>query len=134
MVAASELPSSAMRPPRLEYIETPNPHALKCVVHSDGETDAGDGTGAPPASGGVPGPTRSFRTSAEAASSTLAGAIFRVPGVTSVLLGHGWFTVNKDPAQSWGSIKKGLAQAVALAGTAELAGNLHPGSSSRERA
>lgn len=128
---------------RLEFVETPNPHALKCVL--------GSGSGAAGTSGNAVGPTLPFRSAAEAAGHPLAAALFRVNGVTGVLIGPSgdsgngegggdgdgggggdagrdrasvqWFTVNKSAAAAWSDVKKGIRAAVQEAGVHALNGD-----------
>lgn len=70
---------------------TPNPNAVKCILDR-------------PISE-VP---RSFLSAAAAESDALAGALFRIPGVASVLMNGGWMTINKTPEASWPAVKAGV--------------------------
>ena len=81
-----------------EFVSTPNPNALKCVV-----------------SGSLgPGP-RSFSSSTSSrppASDPLANALLAIPGITSVLIHDSWFTVSKSPDADWKTIKTAVSRAV----------------------
>jgi hypothetical protein len=79
-----------------QYLPTPNPNALKCIL-----------------SARLPDPPRSFRSADEARADPLAGALFTVPGVTSLLLNGVWLTVNKRPETDWSSVKKGVQAVLA---------------------
>lgn len=85
-----------------EFVSTPNPNALKCVV-----------------SGSLgPGP-RSFSSTPPSTSSSrpqpadpLANALLAIPGITSVLIHDSWFTVSKSPDADWKAIKTAVFRAV----------------------
>lgn len=78
-----------------EFVSTPNPNALKCVV-----------------SGSLgPGP-RSFSPSSQSPHDPLANALLAIPGVTSVLIHDSWFTVSKSPDADWKTIKTAVSRAV----------------------
>ena len=81
-----------------EFVSTPNPNALKCVV-----------------SGSLgPGP-RSFSSSTSARpqpADPLANALLAIPGITSVLIHDSWFTVSKSPDADWKAIKTAVSRAV----------------------
>jgi hypothetical protein len=78
-----------------EFVTTPNPNALKCVV-----------------SGSLgPGP-RSFSSPSAAATDPLANALLALPGITSVLIHDSWFTVSKSPDADWKTLKTALSRAV----------------------
>lgn len=105
----------------LQFIETPNPHALKCVLVA-GEGQDAERNGGTQSS--AVGPTVPFRSAAQAQGHPLAEALFRVAGVTGVLVGMadggrqgekgrvGWFTVNKSAETSWSEVKKGIRAVV----------------------
>ncbi len=78
----------------IRYEETPNPNAIKAVL----DRSSGDPLPAPLA-------TRSFRSAQEAAADPLAAQFLAVRGVSAILLGAGWLTVNKTPEADWRSIK-----------------------------
>lgn len=73
----------------VEFQPTPNPNALKCIL--DKPIDQG---------------IRSFRSRAEASGDAIAAAMFAHTGVTSVLFGGGWMTVNKAPEAEWPKVKR----------------------------
>lgn len=82
--------------PRITTFQpTPNPNALKCILDAP-----------------LAGPVRSFRSAAEASADQLAGALFAIPGVTSVLISGGWLTVNKAPDMDWPKIKRAVEEVV----------------------
>lgn len=79
----------------VEYRETPNPNAMKCVLNAS------------------PGPRpRSYRAASDAAGDPLAAALFEVPGVEGLLIHDGWITVSKSSGASWKSVKAGVARAL----------------------
>ena len=84
----------------VEFQDTPNPNALKCVVKGG---RLGSAPGDPP---------RSFRDASEAAADPLAAALFAVPGVVNVLLHDTWATVNKAPEAAWKSVRPGVERAL----------------------
>jgi len=78
------------------FDETPNPNALKCVLDREIQ----------------PNP-RSYRRREDLTSEDpLATSLFAIPGVTGLLIGSGWITVNKDPAAAWPSIKPAIEKAL----------------------
>lgn len=83
----------------VQFLETPNPNAVKCVL---------DRSPAPE------GP-RSFRSREEAAADALAAALFAVPGVRNVLIHDGWITVGKAEDAPWRTVRDGLRAALAAA-------------------
>lgn len=84
----------------LEFKQTPNPDALKCVVD--------------PKVAALPGPkrVRAYRSPGEAAADPLAAILFAVPGVSSVLIHEEWITVNKDGGVAWSAVKPGIQKAL----------------------
>ncbi|HYE63210.1 MAG TPA: NifU N-terminal domain-containing protein [Phycisphaerales bacterium] len=78
----------------VEFQDTPNPNALKCVLDR------------PPPAGGSG--IRSYQTAEAAAGDPLGAAMMGVPGVVGVLIGAGWVTVSKAPAAEWKAIKAGV--------------------------
>lgn len=68
----------------VKFQETPNPNAIKCVLDRS-PTDT----------------PRSYFNAAAAESDPLAAALFRIPGVTNVLINDGWITVSKDAKEPW---------------------------------
>jgi len=110
----------------IRFETTPNPNAIKCLL--TGSAGGGWGLGrsgvaAPPADG-LPGgmTTRSFRSPAEAggaggaAGDPLASRLFQIDGVAGVLIGPGWFTVNKAASGEWARLKPEIEKAVASLG------------------
>jgi hypothetical protein len=76
----------------VEFVSTPNPHAIKVVVQPS------------PAPAGP----RSYRVPPPADADPLGAAILAIPGIRNVLLHDGWLTVGKDPGASWSDIKPAL--------------------------
>lgn len=105
----------------VEFRQTPNPDALKCMVEpqvhplpdgwraqgimADGSKDMAapsDGDRRP----------RAYRSKQDAHGDPLASALFAVEGVTSVLIHEQWISVNKDKALAWGKVKPGIERAL----------------------
>lgn len=80
----------------VRFQETPNPNALKCILDKP-----------------VPAHPRSYFSADQARDDALGSSLFSIPGVTNVLIGDGWVTVNKAPQAPWTSIKPGVQQALA---------------------
>jgi len=78
------------------FEDTPNPNAMKCWI----EPSAG------------PGP-RSYRDATSAAADPIAAALFGRAGATSVLIFGDWLTVNKQPSESWATVKKRIRAVLA---------------------
>lgn len=74
-----------------QYVETPNPNALKCVL--DGRVSEG---------------SKAYRSAVSAAGDSLAAAVFGIAGVTNLLLHEDWLTVGKSPEAKWPAIKRAL--------------------------
>lgn len=74
-----------------KYQTTPNPNALRCAL-----------------SGVLSDRPQSFRKAHDAEGNPVAMAFFAVPGVTSLLIGGDWMTVNKSPESDWPSVKRGI--------------------------
>ncbi len=72
----------------VQFQDTPNPNALKCVL---------DGRIAPA--------PRSFFNAEQAKGDALATALFAIPGVTNVLIHDGWITLSKAPDTDWKPVK-----------------------------
>ena len=87
----------------LEFVATPNPNALKCVL------SAQEPTPAPHNDAGV---SRSYREVSETGNDPLARALFSIEGVTSVLISNRWFTINKRPDAGWEGIRAGVERVV----------------------
>ncbi|HVZ95079.1 MAG TPA: NifU N-terminal domain-containing protein [Phycisphaerales bacterium] len=81
-----------------EFESTPNPNAVKCVLKK-----------------GVPGEgesPRSYRTAEAAKNDSIAAGLFRIEGVTGVLIGPGWITVNKRAEVEWKGLKEKIRAAL----------------------
>jgi hypothetical protein len=85
----------------VEYVTTPNPHALKCVLD------------APLPALSDHDKVRSYRDAASAASDPLAARLFAIEGVRNVLIVGNWVTVSKADAAAWKSIKAGVEKVFA---------------------
>ncbi len=72
----------------IEFRETPNPNALKCVIE-------GRITPAP----------RSYHRPDQGTNDALASALFAIRGVTNLLIHEDWITVGKAADVAWGPIK-----------------------------
>jgi hypothetical protein len=81
-----------------EFETTPNPNALKCWLDR-------------PISEGP----RSFLNAEMAAEHPIAAALFAEAGVTSVLFGGDWLTVNKPAEAKWPAIKEKVRRVLARA-------------------
>lgn len=75
----------------LQFRETPNPNAIKCVLDRR-----------------VADTPRSYFRAEEAAEDALASRLFGIDGVTNVLISGDWVTVNKRPDAAWGPIRAGV--------------------------
>lgn len=101
----------------IEFQETPNPHALKCILSGEG------GEGGERGAGGAEGGLRSYRqppppTANHEGTPTdpVAIALFSIRGVTGLLIApppHNWVTVSKNPEVSWAVLKPALKAAFA---------------------
>ena len=79
-----------------EFVTTPNPNAMKCVL----DRPLGNGT-------------RSYFSASAAASDPLATLLFDVKGVTNVLIHEsGWVTVSKVPELAWNKLKPAIEKAL----------------------
>jgi hypothetical protein len=83
----------------VEFTETPNPNAVKCVLDARISDRA-----------------RSYFNAQAAAGDDLARRLFEVPGVTNVLILGDWITVGKDPAVAWSTLKPKIRKAIEGAG------------------
>lgn len=75
----------------VRFQNTPNPNALKCILDRP-----------------VPAHPRSYFSAPEARGDALGSALFAIGGITNVLIGDGWVTVNKSPEALWDPIKSGV--------------------------
>jgi len=82
----------------VEYQETPNPNALKCVLSS----------AAPAPTSATGNKLRSYTSPEHAAADPLAAAIFAIPGIRNVLIHDAWLTIGKLPDHDWKTIKSDL--------------------------
>jgi hypothetical protein len=86
----------------VEFQETPNPNAVKCVL---------DHTLAAAGGGGL----RSYQSPQSAAGDPLATALFAIPGVCGVLIQQEWVTVSKRPDTEWKGIKAAVKKVMGSA-------------------
>lgn len=80
----------------VEFVPTPNPNALKCMLSVADPT---------PAPHDAPALIRSYRDLSATGNDTLARALMSIDGVTSVLISDRWFTINKRPDAAWEGIR-----------------------------
>lgn len=81
----------------VEFQETPNPNALKCVIEG-AIPQAG-------AAGGAGGGLRSYSSPEQAEHDPFARELMAIPGVRSVLIEAGWATLVKMPEARWDGIR-----------------------------
>lgn len=81
----------------VRFEPTPNPRALKAALDRP----------VPPPPPGVPSP-RSYRAASAATADPLAHALLEIPGVSAVLLGDSWITINRDETASWSVLKPAI--------------------------
>lgn len=86
----------------VEFQQTPNPNAIKCIVEPP----------LPPREGGL----RSYQSAADAAGDPLAALLMGLPGVAGVFINQGWVTVSRKPGEDWRGIKNAVRRALAQAG------------------
>lgn len=79
----------------VEFAETPNPNAVKCVVDTRLSEQA-----------------RSYFNAQAATADDLARRLFEVPGVTNVLILNDWITVGKDPGAAWSTLKPKIRKVI----------------------
>lgn len=84
----------------VEFQETPNPNAVKCVVEP--ALSQPEGTG-----------LRSYLSREAAAGDALGKRLMDLPGVSGVLIHQGWVTVSKRPEAEWKSVKAAVKKALA---------------------
>lgn len=94
----------------VEFRQTPNPDALKCMVEPQVQPLA-DGSSGANGPDGAKRP-RAYRSGEEAQGDPLAMLLFAVEGVGSVLIHEQWITVNKDKAVSWAKLKPMVEKAL----------------------
>jgi len=81
---------------RVERFEpTPNPNAIKAILdRSPGSTP------------------RAYRTPAAAVGDPLAESLFRINGITNLLIHDGWIAVGKEAQTPWAPIKRSVRAAL----------------------
>ena len=82
----------------VEFQETPNPNAIKCVLDRD-----------------VAAAPRSYFSKEQGALDPLASSLFALEGVTNVLILGNFVTVSKSPGASWKSLKAGVERVLKAA-------------------
>ncbi|MCC6968918.1 MAG: NifU N-terminal domain-containing protein [Phycisphaerales bacterium] len=82
----------------VEFQETPNPHAMKCVLDR-----------------AISESPRSYFTREQASADPLASSLFALEGVTNVLILGNFVTVSKAPGASWKALKAGVERAMKAA-------------------
>ena len=87
----------------VEYVTTPNPHALKCVLDVP---VAGLG-------GASAEKVRSYREAGAAGDDALAVKLFAIAGVRNVLIAGPWITVGKAESATWKTLKPAIEAALA---------------------
>lgn len=75
----------------VEFQETPNPNALRCVVDRV-----------------IAQTPRSFFSGAQAADDPLASRLFAIDGVVNVLILNDFVTVSKSPAAAWKTLRPAI--------------------------
>jgi hypothetical protein len=79
----------------VEFQQTPNPNALKCVLDRPI----------------APAP-RSYRSREDVRDDPAAAALFALPGVTNLLFLDAWVTVGKSPETRWATLKPAITRAL----------------------
>jgi hypothetical protein len=82
-----------------DFEPTPNPNAVKCWLDRP-----------------ISDRPRSFLDAGMAAGDTIAEALFREAGVTTVLFNGDWVTVNKPADADWSTVKSAVRRVLAEAG------------------
>lgn len=72
----------------IDFQDTPNPNAIKCVVDRP-----------------IADSPRSYFSKDQSAADPLAAGLFDIPGVTNVLILGNFVTVSKRPETTWKSLK-----------------------------
>lgn len=85
-----------------EYIETPNPNALKCLLSAS-----------PAGPAGMRSYTRSRPDPAPGEGDPLGLALMAIPELESVLIHDGWITVVKAGSAGWPGVKRSVVAALA---------------------
>ena len=81
----------------IDFQETPNPNALKCVLDASPAPD---------------GPRSYVKSGPAASADPLGAALMAIPGIHNVLIHHGWITIGKSPDASWKSVKTAVQRAL----------------------
>lgn len=76
-----------------EFESTPNPNAMKCWLNRP-----------------ISDRPRSFLNAEMAHEDPIAHALFERAGATTVLFNGAWVTVNKQPDDSWTTVKRRIKQ------------------------
>ena len=84
----------------VEFQETPNPNAVKCILD-------------PPAPPAPELGMRSYQSHAAAAHDPLAAALLAVPGAVGVFINQGWVTISKAPESEWRTVKAAVKKVLA---------------------
>ena len=84
-----------------EYVTTPNPHAIKCVL--DAALPALESADK----------VRSYRDATSAAADPVAAKLFAIDGVRNVLIVGNWVTVGKAPEATWKAVKASVEKTLA---------------------
>lgn len=79
----------------LQFQDTPNPNALKCVLDHR-----------------LPDTPRSYFSAGQVDSDPLAARLFAIPGITNLLIHETFITLGKAPNADWKSIKPGVELAL----------------------
>ena len=87
-----------------EFIDTPNPNALKCVLDLS-----------PAPSGAMRSYARARPDAAPPTTDPLGVALMAIPSLDSVLIHDGWITIVKRADAPWAGVKKAVAAALAAA-------------------
>ncbi len=89
-----------MAPIRIQFQETPNPNAVKCVLEMR-IPDLADSRG-----------PRSYSSAQAAAHDPLGRPLFEIRGVTNILISDRWIAVNREPGVDWKPIKQAVERVV----------------------
>lgn len=102
----------------VEYQETPNPNALKCVLSSPPlppPPPPPPPSSSPPPQSNTAAKLRSYTSPEQAATDPLASAIFAIAGIRNVLIHDAWLTIGKLPEYDWKTIKSQLTKVLSNA-------------------
>lgn len=76
-----------------EFVATPNPNAIKCIV-SPSPSPAGP---------------RGYTRPEQASEDPLGAALMAVPGVSNILIHDGWITIGKSKDAPWKQVRHDVA-------------------------